>query len=144
MAIPIEHKPPFARWLVAQRKARPGSGKDGVMTTAELREAIRVSRGFGMGHSTYAQMESGAREPTEEQYRHLTGFFGSEPEPDPEPEHPASDIADLAAAVREQTAAMRDLVDEMKATRDAQPDIAEVIARAVSAALQAAGVRVGS
>jgi len=49
----------------------------------------------------------------------------------------------LAAAVREQTQVMADLVAELKATRLAQPDLSEVVSRAVTAALQAAGVHAG-
>lgn len=110
MTVPAHSKSAFARWLVAQRKSRPGSGKDGAMTTAELRAALLTSRGFGMGHSTYAALESGSRKPTDEQYRHLTGFFGSEPEPEPTPPEPAtSDLSALVAALTEQAEANRQL-----------------------------------
>jgi hypothetical protein len=52
---------------------------------------------------------------------------------------------DLAAAVREQTRVMAELVAELQAARQApQPDLAEVVARSVEAALLAAGVREAS
>lgn len=109
MTRPASDKPAFSNWLVAQRKARPGSGKNGEMTTAEMRAAIAVARGFKMGHSTYAQLESGSRKPTAEQYAHITGYLAAEPPPEPAADaEPASDLAALVSRLDRLAAAMEE------------------------------------
>lgn len=140
MAKSDSERGPFGAWLVQQRKARSGSGRDGKMTAAEVRAWLIRDRGFGIGESAYAELESGTALPSAEQRRHLSALFGSIPPATME----SGDLSDLAAAIREQAQAINALVDEVRAARQAaQPDLAQVIARAVEATLRAAGVHVG-
>lgn len=110
MAVTPEQRGPFGRWLVAERRAR-GWKAD------ELRDRLRDARGFAMGHSTYALLESGLRKPTEEQRRHLTEFLGSQPEG----EEPAADLIVAlerhTAALERQTEAIGELVAVMREDR---------------------------
>lgn len=108
MAVTPEQRGTFGRWLVSERKAR-GWKAD------ELRDRLREARGFGLGHSTYALLESGQRKPTEEQRRHLTAFLGSEPDPDPgEP----GGLQLLVAAIERQTDAIAELAAAIRDDRD--------------------------
>lgn len=54
MAKSDSERGPFGAWLVQQRKARPGTGRDGRMTAAEVRAWLIRDRGFGIGESAYA------------------------------------------------------------------------------------------
>jgi transcriptional regulator with XRE-family HTH domain len=68
MARTPEQRGPFGRWLVGERRARGWSAD-------EMRARVQEARGFAMAHSTYALLESGQRQPTDEQRRHLTALL---------------------------------------------------------------------
>ena len=85
-----------------------------------------------MGHSTYAQLESGSRKPTAEQYAHITGYLGVEPPPEPEPETQQKaampeGMAALVDGLRAQSRQIGGLVDAIGSLTRALTD-----ARAVS------------
>lgn len=115
MAKSDSERGPFGAWLVRERKARAGSGRDGKMTAAEVRAWLIRDRGFGIGESAYAELESGTALPSQEQRRHLTRLFDSEP-----PNGGGSSSPDIAALIRAmdadriargaETAALRALV----------------------------------
>lgn len=110
MARTPEQRGPFGRWLVRERKARG-------WTADEMRVRLQEARGFAMAHSTYALLESGQRQPTDEQVRHLSAFLGSEPEK-AQPVTASSDIDRLVEVVRQQQAsidALRGLVETLLA-----------------------------
>jgi transcriptional regulator with XRE-family HTH domain len=109
MARTPEQRGPFGRWLVGERKARG-------WTADQMRARLQEARGFAMAHSTYALLESGQRQPTDEQARHLTAFLGSEPEPTPAP---ASDLSALIARLDAQAATIDRLAESIKLLADA-------------------------
>ena len=65
----------------------------------------------------------------------LVRLYGKEPEPLPEPS-PASDTADLVAAIRSQTAAIDRLAAALEQDRDAGPPWAEALAVILGASLR--------
>lgn len=70
----------------------------------------------------------------------ITGVLGATTAP-----ATAAFTGDVAEAIRDQTRVMAELVDELRSAREqAQPDLAEVVARSVEAALRAAGVPAAS
>ena len=99
MAIRDADKPPFARWLTAQRKARAGTGRDGRMKLEEAIDFFETRYGWRIARTTWAELESGSSEPNAEQYKLLTELWGSEPDkpaPAPEPAPaPAVDVERL-------------------------------------------------
>lgn len=113
----------FGLWLARERLTRKAQAPR-EWTSAALRKRLRAQRGYDISHSGYAAIETSSREPTEEQYRHLTEFFGTTPDPEP-----ADESGGLAAAIREQTVAIRELVAEMREAREhrgrdnAHPDV---------------------
>lgn len=135
MARTPEQRGPFGRWLVAERKARG-------WTADEMRSRVQEARGFAMAHSTYALLESGQRQPTDEQVRHLTAFLGSAPTT--EPTKSATDIdrlvqtvATLTSAIdqqRQQIAALVGLVERLLPTQPPTRDDGDLHATAHAAA----------
>lgn len=95
MAKSDSERGPFGTWLVKQRKARPGTGRDGSMTAAEVRAWLIRDQGFGIGESAYAELESGTALPSSEQRAHLASLFDSIP---PQA-HGSTDGTDIAALV---------------------------------------------
>ena len=76
-----------------------------------------AKRGYRVGESTYAEWESGyKKQPARDAQPILIEMWGSEPPP----EAPGNEPTDLAAAIRDQTAAMRELVAELREAREAQ------------------------
>lgn len=115
----------FGSWLVSERKQRG-------LTPTEVRDRLRQQRGFAMAHSTYAMIESGSRQPTEEQRAHLVAFFGTEPPAEPQPTDANTEvlraIADQTEWLRKQweattalTAGINDLVGELRSAHTAIP-----------------------
>lgn len=112
MAKSDSERGPFGAWLVQQRKARPGAGRDGRMTAAEVRAWLIRDRGFGIGESAYAELESGTALPSAEQRRHLAALFDSEPPGSGGV--PGNDA--LAAAITRQAAAIEAQAAEQAVT----------------------------
>jgi hypothetical protein len=111
----------WGTWLRQERLRRD-------LSPEQVREML-AKRGYRVGQSTYAEWESGyKKQPAREAQPHLIALWGSEPAPEVEP---ASD-ADLAAAIRAQTAAMTELVAELSAAREAQQGRDEGLAVALS------------
>lgn len=90
------------------------------LSPEQVREML-AARGYRVGSSSYAEWESGYKKPSRDARGHLTALWGSEPAA-PVPED------DLAAAIREQTAAMQLIAVEMRETRVAEQAQAEALA----------------
>jgi hypothetical protein len=130
MAIRPEDKPPFARWLTAQRKARAGAGKDGSMTLDEALAYFETRHGWALARSTYASLESGKLLPNAEHYRLLTDLWGTTPEAEPEPEpapNTAPEMFDLLAAMAQQTTVVTALIEELRAERQERASMADTV-----------------
>lgn len=84
----------FGDWLRRERTAR---FKNVPLAVA----ALQRQAGYGIAPSVWAELESGSRRPSAEQRRELTGFFGTAPEEQAQPDL-ASLIAALAVQVEEQ------------------------------------------
>lgn len=131
-----DERGPLSDWLVKARNASDLSQE-------------QVAHALGYKDSTYRHAERLSANVSGPIWRRVVPYLQAEaaargkalPPPPSFGDAKTAD-GDLAAAVREQTTVMRDLLDQMKAT--AQVDIEAVIERAVRAALLAAGVRVGS
>lgn len=97
MAKSDAERTPFGAWLVKQRKSRPGDGRDGTMRAEEVRQALKRERGYAIGVSAYAELESGTRLPTDEQRRHLEAWAGEAGPPNNGGGRGGSDDAIVAA-----------------------------------------------
>lgn len=85
----------------------------------------------------YRQIEAGPKMPGEPFLRALQDLFDSKPEPLPPPA-PAPE-ADLAAAIREQAAAIGRLADALAAQQEHPPEWADALARALGVRLRGSG-----
>lgn len=97
----------FGAWLTRERERR-------YETQAEALAAYRKLGGLTISASEYAQWESGSRVPKADNPKRLAllRFYGSAPE---EPPASVSEEVDLVRAIRE-------LVDELRQTREAQTE----------------------
>lgn len=102
MAKSDSQRGPFGAWLVHERKSRPGKGRDGKMTAGEVRAMLIRDRGFGIGESAYAELESGTALPSDEQRRHLEALWDSQAPA----AHGSSDVAVLVATIGRLVAAL--------------------------------------
>lgn len=85
---------PFGAWLVRQRKARSGSGRDGSMTAHEVRAAVQRSAGYGISPSVYAELEAGTRHPSDDVRLTLEAWAGEE-----SPRRRDVDLSEVVAAL---------------------------------------------
>jgi transcriptional regulator with XRE-family HTH domain len=98
-----EQRGRYGRWL---RKERLGRGWSVDETRAKLARA-----GYRIGESSYAEWESGRKRPSRDAIPHLVALFGSEPPEEAALAPQSTDgLAELAAAIREQTDVNRQLV----------------------------------
>jgi transcriptional regulator with XRE-family HTH domain len=114
------NKPPFAAWLVEQREK---AGLKAEEVARRLREA-----GLQAEDSTYRTWESNAnRRPAPDTVAVLEQMFSSTA--------PSDDVGagspDVAAAIDRQTEAIRELVDELRASRDRDGERDEALVRLV-------------
>lgn len=122
----IEAKTPFGLWLTAERKRHGWKAED---VAAKLR-----ALGFQAEDSTYRTWEAGRR-PKRSTVEALERLFDS-----PAPSRAPADQSDVAAAVREQTEVMRELVEELRASRSEAPTWVEPLVAALGAALTGRGI----
>jgi transcriptional regulator with XRE-family HTH domain len=119
-----EQRGRYGRWL---RKERLGRGWSVDETRAKLARA-----GYRIGESSYAEWESGRKRPSRDAIPHLVTLFGTEP---PEeavlaPQSPDG-LAELAAAIREQSAAIRQMAEAITASRAVNHEDAVTMTRTV-------------
>lgn len=142
MKTPDERGHPAAQWLVDARAALGLSDSEVVHRLGKYDETtLRKAE----AHSRY--LSRPLWEALVPLYQALAADHDVtlRPPPDFHGRHTPPPDGDLAAAVREQTRVMEELVSELRAARQVpQPDLAEVIARSVQAALLAAGVPAAS
>lgn len=98
-----EERGPFGAWLVRQRKAKPGRGRDGKMTADEARHALQLATGYGISASVWAELEAGTRRPSGEQRQRLEDWAGER-----SPRGEVTDLAEVAAALERIADALRD------------------------------------
>lgn len=108
---------PFGAWLVRQRKARPGSGRDGSMTADEVRRAVQRAAGLGFSPSVYAELEAGTRWPSSDQRSALEAWAG-----EAAPRQTGVDSSDVIAAIDRLTATVG-LLMEVPALRAELADL---------------------
>jgi hypothetical protein len=113
-----------AAWLRKNRKAR----------WSNVHKAIadfEAETGHHIGYSTWASYESGKRTIPDDDMDALVAFFGSGPA------YPSSEPGgDLAAAIREQAAAIDRLAAALERDREDAPAWADAVVRAVLAGHQ--------
>lgn len=113
----------FGRWLHEKRTAR-------YATQAEARAEMRRLAGLDISESEYAMWESGSRTPmeTNPKVQGLYAFFGGRPE-----EATLGGDASVAAAIRDQTEVLRELVAELRSLRDSQQGMSDGLASVLGA-----------
>lgn len=90
-------------------------------TQEKARTEIARLTGWQIPQSVYAEWESGRRVPSDANLERLHGFYGTE-----ETGPALSEAGEVAQAIREQTAVMRELLDELRHAR--RESIAEAVA----------------
>jgi hypothetical protein len=119
-----EQRGAFGAWLRRERTARFENVPKAVA-------ALKREAGYGIAPSVWAELESGSRRPSDEQRERLTGYFGSEP-------------ATLVGGGDALVAAIRELTDEVRASRLAQDRNADVLAQLLAVVVEGASSRTGN
>lgn len=125
-------KAPLPLWIVENREAQPSEDGKG-WTSGEL--AARL----GVADSTVRGWETG-RSVSEDNIRAMERLFGTQA---PGHDEPSSGDPQLVAALLEQAAAIRDLVEELRLSRAGQVEATEIAFQALGA-LGAAQGRTGT
>lgn len=94
------------------------------LSQEQVREKLRA-RGFAVGESSYAEWESGYKQPTREAQQQFRELWKAEPEAEPVTP-PSNDLAGLISAIG-------DLVAEMKHARSAEDERWEALVQALGA-----------
>lgn len=94
------------------------------LSQEQVREKLRA-RGFAVGESSYAEWESGYKQPTKEAQQQFRELWKAEPEAEPVPP-PSNDLAGLISAIG-------DLVAEMRLARSVEGERWEMVLRALAA-----------
>lgn len=130
----VEERGPIAAWLITSRGQFREPGAARAWTVDTFLETLQEETGWAPARTTYARWESGAARPEPENLERVVRFYAARgiPGPGALPE-PASEQADLIAAIKAQTAAMVALVEELKLSRQAQVSATDVAFQALGA-----------
>lgn len=115
----------WGRFLRAERMKRH-------LSQDQVRERMLKERAFAIGESSYAEWESGYKQPSREAQAHFTALWKAQPEPEAQ-RGSTEPTGDVAAAIREQTEVMRELMDELRASRNEPPAWVEALVAALVA-----------